>query len=320
MPHELWKDDILVYLIFKHLWPTDIVSVRLTCKRFNTLVMTLKAPLGAPGASPEISKAFEFFWPHTEYYQVLLGKLENKDIDMCYDVCPLKKEYVGNDGTDIDMTCRPLAVCAKYADFERMKHLFNNFNCHEDCHEETIGWILEKAVTSKNLKFIKYMYDFECCTIDYCTHCVVAEGIDTEDGDIFEYLFSKVTCTYDALYLLLHCGVKNNIPFAKIIITKFPDTLLEKGLPADFWAFIEKLKDTLSVIPFPDGIILPATCLDVVRDLDLIKLCPGIRLDVTDTSNNQTQIATPEEAIKGGADYLVIGSPITKSDDMAKSL
>lgn len=69
-----------------------------------------------------------------------------------------------------------------------------------------------------------------------------------------------------------------------------------------------------------DGIILPPTCLDVVKDLDLIKLCPGIRPDKGDASNNQIQICTPQEALDGGADYLVIGSPITKSEDPSREL
>ena len=65
-----------------------------------------------------------------------------------------------------------------------------------------------------------------------------------------------------------------------------------------------------------DGIILPPTCLDVVSDLDILKMCPGIRPEKTGElahANDQVQIATPQEALEGGADYLVIGSSIIKA-------
>jgi orotidine-5'-phosphate decarboxylase len=69
-----------------------------------------------------------------------------------------------------------------------------------------------------------------------------------------------------------------------------------------------------------DGIILPPTCLNSVTDIDIIKMCPGIREEQDDHSNNQIQSTTASEAFANGAHYLVIGSPITKSDNMAAAL
>jgi orotidine-5'-phosphate decarboxylase len=46
---------------------------------------------------------------------------------------------------------------------------------------------------------------------------------------------------------------------------------------------------------------------------------PGIR-PVESSKNDQSRIATPSEAIKLGADYLVIGRPITMAKDPAKAL
>lgn len=78
-----------------------------------------------------------------------------------------------------------------------------------------------------------------------------------------------------------------------------------------------------------DGIILPPTCLHVVRDFDMIKMCPGIRpppkevCDIPSGSkeaNNQKQVATPKEAVERGANYLVIGSPITGASDLVNAL
>ena len=46
---------------------------------------------------------------------------------------------------------------------------------------------------------------------------------------------------------------------------------------------------------------------------------PGIRL-AGDRADDQTRIATPESAIRAGADYLVIGRPITRAPDPGAAL
>jgi orotidine-5'-phosphate decarboxylase len=46
---------------------------------------------------------------------------------------------------------------------------------------------------------------------------------------------------------------------------------------------------------------------------------PGIRPTGSET-NDQSRIATPAAALQAGADYLVIGRPITASSDPAASL
>jgi orotidine-5'-phosphate decarboxylase len=43
---------------------------------------------------------------------------------------------------------------------------------------------------------------------------------------------------------------------------------------------------------------------------------PGIRLP-TDEAGDQTRITTPQSAISAGADYLVVGRPITRAGDVA---
>lgn len=71
-----------------------------------------------------------------------------------------------------------------------------------------------------------------------------------------------------------------------------------------------------------DGIVVPGTQLEVVRDFPYLKLCPGVRPSWFEDKkvNAQEQIVTPEEAISQGANYLVIGSPILKSGNPSAAL
>ncbi|HJS32239.1 MAG TPA: orotidine-5'-phosphate decarboxylase [Alphaproteobacteria bacterium] len=52
---------------------------------------------------------------------------------------------------------------------------------------------------------------------------------------------------------------------------------------------------------------------------DFLLVVPGIRPSWA-TSNDQKRVVTPVEAVRRGADYLVIGRPITQADDPASAL
>ncbi len=51
---------------------------------------------------------------------------------------------------------------------------------------------------------------------------------------------------------------------------------------------------------------------------DFIVVTPGIR-PIGNDPFDQVRVATPEQAIKNGSDYLVVGRPIVKADDRAKA-
>ena len=51
---------------------------------------------------------------------------------------------------------------------------------------------------------------------------------------------------------------------------------------------------------------------------NFVTVCPGVR-PAWSVSDDQKRIMTPAEAVKNGADYLVIGRPITKADDPKKA-
>jgi orotidine-5'-phosphate decarboxylase len=68
-----------------------------------------------------------------------------------------------------------------------------------------------------------------------------------------------------------------------------------------------------------DGIVCSPHELELVSNRkSLLSITPGIRLQ--DSNDDQNRIMTPKEAIDLGADYLVIGRPITESNNIKKSL
>ena len=68
-----------------------------------------------------------------------------------------------------------------------------------------------------------------------------------------------------------------------------------------------------------DGIVCSPHELELVKRREsLLSITPGIRLE--NSNDDQKRVMTPKKAIDLGADYIVIGRPITKSDDIKESL
>ena len=68
-----------------------------------------------------------------------------------------------------------------------------------------------------------------------------------------------------------------------------------------------------------DGVVCSPHELELVSKRDnLLSITPGIRLH--ESNDDQKRVMTPREAIDLGANYLVIGRPITESKDIKKSL
>jgi len=66
-----------------------------------------------------------------------------------------------------------------------------------------------------------------------------------------------------------------------------------------------------------EGLVCSPLELNVVRQVapDLVRVTPGVRL--TKTADDQARVATPSDAVRRGATYLVIGRPITQAADPA---
>ena len=67
------------------------------------------------------------------------------------------------------------------------------------------------------------------------------------------------------------------------------------------------------------GVVLPGTCLAIVKDIDLIKVVPGIRTGEFKDDRHKQEV-TPEFATQNGANIVVCGSPIMKVSDKASAL
>ena len=68
-----------------------------------------------------------------------------------------------------------------------------------------------------------------------------------------------------------------------------------------------------------DGVVCSPHELKLVSSIkSLLSITPGIRLK--DLNDDQKRVMTPKEAINLGSDYLVIGRPITSSNNIKKSL
>tara|TARA_B100001093_G_scaffold233794_1_gene224078 strand:- start:10381 stop:11043 length:663 start_codon:yes stop_codon:yes gene_type:complete len=68
-----------------------------------------------------------------------------------------------------------------------------------------------------------------------------------------------------------------------------------------------------------DGVVCSPHELELVSQREsLLSMTPGIRLEKL--ADDQKRVMTPSEAINLGADYIVIGRPITASDNIKKTL
>ena len=70
-----------------------------------------------------------------------------------------------------------------------------------------------------------------------------------------------------------------------------------------------------------DGVVCSAKEVDKIVDAcgsDFVTVCPGIR-PASSSAGDQKREVTPSQAIRNGAQYLVVGRPITQSENPKQS-
>lgn len=70
-----------------------------------------------------------------------------------------------------------------------------------------------------------------------------------------------------------------------------------------------------------DGVVCSAKEVDKIVEAcgkDFVTVCPGIR-PAASSAGDQKRVVTPAQAIKNGAQYLVVGRPITQSENPKQS-
>jgi len=94
------------------------------------------------------------------------------------------------------------------------------------------------------------------------------------------------------------------------------ETLTETGVAAELTDQVMRLADLGKKSGF-DGLITSPREVGALRQRlgsDLLLVCPGVRPSWA-TADDQKRFTTPREAVEAGADYLVIGRPITAAAD-----
>ncbi len=67
-----------------------------------------------------------------------------------------------------------------------------------------------------------------------------------------------------------------------------------------------------------DGVVCSPSELNKLKDFSKLKVVPGIRNSISD--DDQKRIMSSNDAYQNGADFIVVGRPITLSKDPAKAL
>lgn len=108
---------------------------------------------------------------------------------------------------------------------------------------------------------------------------------------------------------------------AVTVLTSFSDDdLRETGIPSTTGEQVVRLAGLAQSAGCPGIVTSPRETALVRRSLgsDLVIVNPGVRPGGAG-KDDQERTATPAEAIRAGASYIVVGRPITKADDPAKA-
>ena len=110
-------------------------------------------------------------------------------------------------------------------------------------------------------------------------------------------------------------GEKRPLIFGVTVLTSFGEGQMP-GIaqsPQDFAQFLARSASSWGL----DGVVCSGLEAPAIKaDTSLLALCPGIRPKGA-AANDQARVVTPAMAVQAGADFLVVGRPITRAADPA---
>ena len=191
LPNELWL------IVFSYLWPIDVVSVRLSCTRFNKLCST---DLGV-------------FWPHWNYYQQLLGNLSMYD----WYSDSLRKGY--DFTTDANKACvkshKDIVISVRHGDLDRVR----NYNFGVKIKRRVHEWMIESSIRSENVDMINYIISLGPKRCKSIRDFMMMEALDTNSNEVINTVMKYVKL-HDLTVprMIMHCAVNDQfIPMRRII-------------------------------------------------------------------------------------------------------
>ena len=116
----------------------------------------------------------------------------------------------------------------------------------------------------------------------------------------------------------------NRHPFliaVSVLTSMSPADLVQLGISDELPDFVKRLAN-MAIKEGLDGLVCSAQEASLLREtfgMAPLLVTPGIRPDWAETDDQQ-RIMTPEQAVKEGASYLVIGRPITQHKNPAEAL
>ncbi len=109
----------------------------------------------------------------------------------------------------------------------------------------------------------------------------------------------------------------NRIRPFKILAVTILTSWENSSIPPNFHAWsVENHVKSLSQLVYQSGLrglVCSGHELDLIPQKDFFKVVPGIRLSSDESVHDQKRVMTPKQAIKAGAQAIVVGRPILNS-------